>query len=735
MLKKFTLAASAMLCLAGASFAQSQPCATDDHHQHLLKMHPELAEYEKQFYEQLGKAAAKTTATGPDTTYYDVPLVVHVVHDYGDEFLSDNAIYEAASDWALAFVSANPDTNLVIPPFKKYIGNARLRFHLATIDPNGNPTKGIVRHFSYLTVAGSDQSKFDPWPNNKYINIYFTKTLGNSGAAAYAYYPSSASFMPYYDGVIGLYNYLNNSKTIPHELGHVLNLQHVWGNNNNAAVACGNDAVDDTPPTKGHTPGCVTSSIYDTTCATGYMKTYTSMSGVADSVVNYPDTTNAQNIMDYTYCANMFTIGQCFRMRTAITSTTAGRNNLITQANIAETGALAPMPDLPPVAEFTLNKATGAGVITDPRSYFLTFNNEGSFSFKNSSWNDTIDAINWEFSNGATVATSTGTGNVTNKFAIPGWVTVTLTATSNAGSNTIVNNRAVYAADTTPAGGMGYSQAFATEGDIPNWPMFNYYNNPFKWEFYNGAGLGDNGCLRFRSFDASARRTGTATGDFDDIVTPAFNLEGVTGDVYFNFFTAAASTSSGITGGTTKVLDSLEIDVTTTGGARWTKIAGVRRADLVNNGNISSEFIPGASANWAGRSVAVPVAHRTRQTFFRFRVRAGNGGNNIYVDKMNISNLTTDIQELAATGTNSMAIFPNPSANGCNLVFTTGTDGSVAYSITDVAGKVVYRANRDFAANTRITEFVSRETVPAAGLYFVTLTNGGNTVTRKLVVY
>ncbi|MBK6331008.1 MAG: hypothetical protein IPF62_11000 [Bacteroidetes bacterium] len=39
---------------------------------------------------------------------------------------------------------------------------------------------------------------------------------------------------------------------------------------------------------------------------------------------------NVQNIMDYSYCDRMFTIGQGDRMITALTSTTAQRNSLIT---------------------------------------------------------------------------------------------------------------------------------------------------------------------------------------------------------------------------------------------------------------------------------------------------------------------------------------------------------------------------------------------------------------------
>jgi len=732
MFKRSSLLVLAMACMAGTSIAQSQPCATDEHYHQLLTHYPQLAEMEKQFNQQVTSGLAARTTASADTTWYDVPLVVHVVHDYGMDFLADDAIYEAVQNWALAFVSANPDTNVVIPAFKPYIGNARIRLHLATIDPDGNPTKGVVRHHSYLTSPGSDQSKFSPWPNNKYMNIWFTNTLGNSGAAAYAYYPASGAMMPHYDGVISLASYLNTSKTIPHELGHCLNLQHVWGNNNNAAVACGDDQVDDTPPTKGHTPGCISSVIYDTTCATGYAKMYVSSSGLLDSLVDYPDTTNSQNIMDYSYCSNMFSKGQCERMRDALTSSVAGRNNLITPANLAATGALAPMPDLPPVAEFSINKGVGGGSVTDARSLFLTYTNAAQFSFNNRSWNDTVASVQWEFSNGASTPVSTSMTNVLNRFSVPGWVTVSLTATSNAGTNTLVKTNAVYAADTTPVGSIGYAQSFTSAGDVSNWPMINYYDNQFKWEFYNGAGKDDNSCVRFRSYDTSNRRTGTATGDYDDFVTPAFNLEGLGGDVYFNFFSAGASTS--ISGWGSRTYDSLQIDVSITGGTRWTKLAAFRTSDLANNGSKSSEFVPGSSATWVPRSVAVSSTYRNRQTFFRFRMRPGNIGNNVYIDNVGIGIFPAAVNEMASVEGNDLIIYPNPSANGCNLVFKAGNEAKAQYVVRDVAGKVIYQQAVSATPNAMNTEFISRDRVGIPGMYFVTLTSGNATTTRKMIV-
>ena len=735
MFHKFALLFSTLLVTCGA-FAQL-PCGTDDHYHMLLKQYPQLAEYEKQFNTQMGSALGRSTSAASDTAVYDVPLVVHVIHDYGSENIADNAIYDAVAYWASVYVKQNPDTATVLAPFIPYIGNAKLRLHLATIDPNGNPTKGIVRHKSYLTFNADDQAKLDQWPNHNYINIWFINKFGSAmtGAAAYAIYPSSADYTPFYDGVISLASYVNYAKVIPHELGHVLNLSHTWGSTNNPEVACGDDGVDDTPPTKGHNPvGCTAGALYDVACALGNLRHYAGVGG-ADSVVDYPDTANSENIMDYTYCQKMFTKGQAYRMRQAITSPVGGRSNLITAANLAATGALAPMPDLPPIADYTMNKASGAGIITDTRSQFLSIGNVASFVFHNTSWNDTLSAVTWEFSNGASTATSTSSTTVTNQFSVPGWITVTLTATSNAGSSTLVNATEAYAADTTAINALNYYQNFSSGSDLSRWPMFNYYKNQFRWEVYNTAGMDDNSCIRYRSFDTSSRITGTAAGDHDDIYTPAFNMAGIYDKFYLNFYTSGASTNNGGGGFTDPVDDSLEVDVSITGGTRWIKLGVVKGADLANYGDMATEYEPARGAEWVGHAINIPVNYRTNNSFFRFRYWPGNTGNNLYMDNLYFYPYPVGIEESLLATNNSFNVFPNPASNGCTLVFKTGTDGLVSYAISDIMGKKVFETSNVYAANSIVQESLPRSVTPLAGMYFITTTIDGINSTRKLVVY
>ena len=248
MFNKSVLLVFTILLMAGSSYAQLS-CSTDEHYRKLLQQYPQLAVFEQQFEDQLQRHVAERTTLVPDTNTYDIPIVVHVIHDYGVENISDDVLFDAAAYWASIYMKQNADTADVITPFIPYVGNPKIRLHLATIDPNGNPTKGIVRLQSYLTFNADDQAKYNQWNPHNYVNIWLINAFGaeDVGVAAYALLPATVMFEPYYDGIICLSDYTDNTtKTIQHEMGHVLNLKHPWGNTNNPGVACGDDGVDDT---------------------------------------------------------------------------------------------------------------------------------------------------------------------------------------------------------------------------------------------------------------------------------------------------------------------------------------------------------------------------------------------------------------------------------------------------------------------------------------------------------
>lgn len=144
-------------------------------------------------------------------------------------------------------------------------GNPNFEFRLACIDPNGNATTGITRtmagveQFNPLGNHNPDRSfneqaigiKFanngiNAWATNRYLNIWGCDRSG--GLIGYGQFPFGYATKPNTDGVVMLFNAfgrvgnllpnLNQGRVCVHEIGHWLNLRHIWGDAN-----CGNDFV------------------------------------------------------------------------------------------------------------------------------------------------------------------------------------------------------------------------------------------------------------------------------------------------------------------------------------------------------------------------------------------------------------------------------------------------------------------------------------------------------------
>lgn len=783
MIKKSILCLSAVFAMANAN---AQNCATDEVNSDYRRLYPVIQQYQQQLEKEYQShmaaqrytnAAAKTIypyTPSKDSNYSTVyiPIVVHIVHDYGTEYISDNAVYEFIKRMNVTYRKENADLSNVIAPFKPYIGKPSIQFVLANKDPYGNPTTGITRRQHYLTSGGDDQAKFDLWAPNRYLNIWLIRKIGRGiGAgvvAAYSTFPATAAGFSYYDGIIGGASFTGASeKTYEHEIGHYLNLYHPWNNSNQGvSQACGDDEVDDTPPTTGHFStgkdadhpesggNCnLDTVLYDTACARGYYKVYPTANG--NDTADYPDTTNVQNIMDYADCPLMFTHQQVDRMRAALKSTVGNRNNLILESNLLATGVmsspgtLAPKVDLKPVADFSVEKVTG---VSQERSYFLCADDAKTFNFKNQSWRDTITSVSWSFSAGATPATSTA-NSVSVKMSQPGWVTTKLTATSNAGDST-VEKKNVYAADPNykidPMS--GYYQEFNNTAENEKWPIFNYYDNSFKWEISNNIGYYDNTSIVYRGYDnrdgfnsltgaasawvADPKTPYKISGDYDDFFTPAFDLSNMkSGNCNLNFMYAGMWRTNDYL----MMLDSLEIAYSIDCGNTWSKMVTMTKADLAR-GNQTIAYAPLSMNDWDLKSFNVPNVAREGRVYFRFRYKPFANfnfgdlsvGNNYYIDRINVSPFPAGVNTLVG-GNNNIAVAPNPTTKEAYVVVRGSMGSQSVVTVTDITGKVVYRTEQVLSSNVSRVE-IPASAIEAKGIYIVNIVAGAQTKTEKLVV-
>lgn len=776
MVKKAFLLAATALCFSWNVKAQKQ-CYTDEMHKEYAKANPQIniddAQLNAAIDAMLNKKNFKNfKTTGSDVGLYDtqmlyVPIVFHIVHDYGSiEYITDEAVYSTLKTINDMYNLRFADTNNLIPPYNgfipgtgvRYKANARITFVLPTKDPNGNPTHGITRKWSYLAYNAGDQAKMDVWAPDRYMNVWLVRNFNKNkdGVAAYALKPSAANASPWYDGVIGTsqMNDFNYDNTLSHELGHTLNLDHPWGATNNPKVACGDDDVDDTPPTKGHTSMNCNNipPLCDTVCAMGYHKTYSptlahTLFGLNDTTVvdiNYPDTVNAQNVMDYTYCSKMFSYLQAVRMRATLRLPTAGRSNLCSPSTLDFTGALLPRVDIAPIADFSIDHNTSLNNMSDMgfNMNVFTCTNATIYPtiFKNYSWNDTITNYSWTFKNGSSTTTSTS-ANVSKTFTESGWVDASLAVTGNhTGTSTIEKKNVAYVSDGVAVNANGYLQDFMTD-DTAKYPKFNFFNNDHKWEIDDSVGLYDHTCIKYANFDDRtypSYLTNSPVGDYDDFYTVPFDLTTMTGNVYLNFFSAGAF----VTNNPNEMGDTLQISYSTNCGSSWINLKKFTRSEISNNGTQLTPFKPSGFWNWQPQSVLLPTAVKnSNKVFFRFRYRVGGDtyfiqgtGNNFYLDRLHFSNYTAAIS-VPNYNADGIAIAPNPTTGSSFVIIKEAKDKTAQIVVTDLTGKVVYSTEASLNVGTTNRIEIPATAITVKGMYLVQITSETSKHTEKLVVY
>ena len=355
---------SFFLGLLSICFAQQNFCGSVEAINKSLIENPEkkqildkLEDFTKQYIEQ------KNLCRTLDSTYI-IPTVVHVIHNYGSERISKTQVNSCIKTMNDDFNALNDDINGVINEFTNLISDMGIEFRLAKIDPSGNCTDGITYHQSILTYEGGENVKENTyWDNDKYMNIWVVADLASEGTAAYAYYPGTAPNNHEgiicdddYFGTVGTASNSNWSRhTMPHEVGHYLNLAHPWGSSNSPGNADEDedgvpdnclidDGVEDTPLTFG---------VENSNCPL----TQSSCDDLTD---------NVQNIMDYSNCALMFTNGQKERAHAALNSDAGGRNLLWQENNLWNTGVHDDYVGglCAPIADFKSNTQSGCSSVT-----------------------------------------------------------------------------------------------------------------------------------------------------------------------------------------------------------------------------------------------------------------------------------------------------------------------------------------------------------------------------------
>jgi hypothetical protein len=289
------------------SFGQQRSCHTMDNHERLLMEDPHLFERIEKI-EQFTNFAISSGKVSQNKAVITIPVVVHVVYNTSAQNVSDAQIQSQLDVLNKDFRKLNTDLNLIPSTFSSLVADAEINFCLANRNPSGNATTGIVRvQTSQTSFSTNDGMKYassggsNAWSTNQYLNIWVCNMSG--GILGYAQFPGGAAAT---DGVVIGYTCFgttgtaqapfNKGRTATHEVGHWLNLRHIWGD-----ATCGSDLVSDTPVHNTSNYACP-SHPRSNSCGTS-----------AEMFMNY---------MDYVddACMQMFSNGQKARMQALFVS-------------------------------------------------------------------------------------------------------------------------------------------------------------------------------------------------------------------------------------------------------------------------------------------------------------------------------------------------------------------------------------------------------------------------------
>ncbi len=222
-----------------------------------------------------------------------IPVVVNVLYKTTAENISDAQIQSQIDVLNKDFTATNPDFSNTPSEFAGVAANVGITFELVKINRKSTTkTSWGTRDAMKKTKQGG----LDPTSPSNTLNLWAC-TIGG-GILGYAQFPGGSAATDgvvidsKYFGLTGTASYpYNLGRTASHEVGHWMNLRHIWGD-----ASCGNDLVADTPVHKTSNFGVPTYP-YASTCLPAHN----------EMTMNYMDYTDDRGMF-------MFTNGQKARM-------------------------------------------------------------------------------------------------------------------------------------------------------------------------------------------------------------------------------------------------------------------------------------------------------------------------------------------------------------------------------------------------------------------------------------
>jgi hypothetical protein len=290
----------------------------------------------------------------PSVEKYRIPVVVHIIQQTnGTGNVPDSRVFSQIEILNEDF-QALPGTNGAPGT------DVQIEFYLATEDPNGNPTTGITRstNNTWYNDGGAYYNTL-AWDTNRYLNIYT-----NNGGGALGYVPnlpqggiagSNADRVVILHSTFGRnapFSPFNLGRTVTHEVGHYLGLDHTFAGGCSNTYTSG-DLIVDTNPESSPTGGCPSSRF---SC------------GLPAPIHNYMDYSDDR-------CMNQFTPEQANRMRCSLINYRPSLYEIAGPTGCSEADFAAPLGEL---NFFDVSAFIAAYQANDPSA---DFDQNGTFNF------------------------------------------------------------------------------------------------------------------------------------------------------------------------------------------------------------------------------------------------------------------------------------------------------------------------------------------------------------------